>query len=200
MQTAHAQTEKGKMLVGGSLSFRGTSSENIDSLSTSEYSNSYLNFNPKIGYFISDNFALGLGINFGFYNTNSDQNDKNVKTHSETQNKNFGFGIFSKNYFDISSNIKCYILSELQYIQFKDEYSNNTSIEYTENIYRFSVSPGVSYFINSHFAIEANLGLLFYENSKSTKSNQTSPYSYTKNNYGINLSTSSFSLGVNYHF
>ncbi|GAB2459792.1 hypothetical protein GCM10011375_09830 [Hymenobacter qilianensis] len=70
--TAQAQISKGTTLVGGSVGYSQSNSENkyVGSAtsagqSTTEFTSRNLNLNPNVGYFLAENLAVGLSFGFG---------------------------------------------------------------------------------------------------------------------------------------
>ncbi|MGO3655669.1 MAG: porin family protein, partial [Sphingobacterium sp.] len=57
---ANAQTEKGQFLLGGQVSYEGTSVKDSD-----DKSNSF-SILPTVGYFVADNIAVGTAIGYGW--------------------------------------------------------------------------------------------------------------------------------------
>src|SRR5690606_34751778 len=57
---ANAQTEKGKTILGGSVSYEHTKVKDADVESHS------LGILPSVGFFVSDNFAIGTGIGYSY--------------------------------------------------------------------------------------------------------------------------------------
>ena len=53
---ANAQTEKGKVILGGSVGF---SSSKVEGAAKSDVS---FNIIPSAGFFVADNFAIGTGV------------------------------------------------------------------------------------------------------------------------------------------
>jgi hypothetical protein len=55
---ANAQTDKGSMFIGGTLGFSSEKVEGADESATA------FEIAPRFGYFVADNFAIGLGVGF----------------------------------------------------------------------------------------------------------------------------------------
>ncbi len=124
-----AQTERGNWLVGGSASF---------------YNNKYdtqLRLNPKAGYFIAKNLAIGIELSYLNYK---------FKPTNITYNS-IGVGTFLRYYF--LGNEKGKFFTEASY---------SVSKQITENMWTnyYTAGLGYSYFINKNVALEvsANVG------------------------------------------
>jgi len=137
----YAQTQKDNLLVGGNIA-------NIQATFQSGTSTVGLQINPKIGYFFSDNFALGLGLALG------------VNGASGVTTLNYGILPFGRYYFtpgDISSK-RTKIFGEVDLgvsgINVLQS-GNNTST----NGLSFSAGPGMAYFITPNVGMETMLKL-----------------------------------------
>ncbi|WP_017259730.1 outer membrane beta-barrel protein [Pedobacter arcticus] len=61
--SSQAQTEKGKWILGGSASYESVKSDASNSKAVENFS-----IVPNVGYFISDNIALGTGLGYQYTN------------------------------------------------------------------------------------------------------------------------------------
>ena len=57
---ANAQTEQGKIMVGGQVGFQTSKVKDTD------FKNNSFSINPTVGYFVSDNLAIGTGIGYNW--------------------------------------------------------------------------------------------------------------------------------------
>jgi len=64
---ANAQTEKGKIMVGGQVGFETSKVKDID------LKNNSFSINPTVGYFVSDNWAVGTGVGYNWSKTESNK-------------------------------------------------------------------------------------------------------------------------------
>lgn len=62
--SSNAQTEKGKFIVGGTASYQSTKSD-----ADNAKANESLSLVPNLGYFVSDNFAIGTGLGYNYSKT-----------------------------------------------------------------------------------------------------------------------------------
>lgn len=60
------------------------------------------------------------------------------------------------------------------------------------NTFDLGFSPGINYFLNNHFSVEATIGRIGYSSFSTT--------GYSQSNVGLNLNLSTIGLGVNYKF
>lgn len=137
-----AQTDKGDILIGGSLGFQ-----------TGEGSNSF-NFDPNIGFFVGDNFALGGKIGFS------------SSKLGELKTTTFGIGPFARYYFG-STSTKPFLITEVDFLStsFKTDgvKTNSSGIGWLLGL-------GFAAFINESIAVE---GVSGYNYSKFKNTNSS---------------------------
>ncbi len=148
----YAQFNKGRMLVGGQVSFTNTPN--------SEFKGNALSLTPQFGYFVINNLAVGAGINF-----NAQKNKSDNYTYSNTSMQ---FQPFVRYYF------KPGIFLHGSY-GIGDGKAKSGSEEYSYNIYSWTGSAGYAIFLNDHVAIEPMLGYKWNTvNDKGTDGAKTS--------------------------
>src|SRR3712207_3405035 len=104
IHTCSAQIPAGTLFVGGSASFSSsTSKNNQDPNITYKNKSTSLNFNPKVGYFISNNIALGLGINS--FTSRSKIEGNGVNESSGNKFNSFGINPFGRYYKFLGENV-----------------------------------------------------------------------------------------------
>jgi hypothetical protein len=126
----HAQTEKSDWLVGGGLQFN-----------TSQ-SNSEFVFNPNVGWFVANNFAIGAQ----FFLSHSKLG--NFKTTS------YGAGPFARYYF-LKKNVRPFVLVSGDAETGKIKFSSGST---TENAFNYFLGGGTAFFINQNVALEGIIG------------------------------------------
>ncbi len=153
--TALAQTEKGKWVVGTSMELSTYKSTDPNEVYPNK--EKYIQFNPEMGYFIKDNLALGLLIEF--------QNAKYQDTNNDvSEYSGFLIGPSAKYYFPLAQRFKFY--SALA-VPFGTIIRKNTgySDEKTQTM-RVELTPGFTFFPTNKIGIEFGLGRLRFESSK----------------------------------
>jgi len=133
--SSFAQTEKGSVLVGGGFAMR-----------TGEGSSQFL-FNPTVGYFFGNNFALGATLAF------------NSEKLGELKSTEFGIGPFARYYFG-TANTKPFVVSEFDFVSSNTKQSS-TSNEIKSNGTRFLIGLGFAAFVNETVAIEGISGYTY---------------------------------------
>jgi opacity protein-like surface antigen len=201
---SNAQIAKGTAYLSGSVGYSQTETNNGN--------NKVENFNvlPTAGYFVATNLAVGVGVGY------QTQKDTNVSTTvlsgativntNETKQPAFVVAPFVRKYWTLGD--KLYIFGQLAVpMQFgKTEVENSsvvtsgsttattsTSTEAKYTQVGVTVKPGLDYFLNKNWSIEATIGEFGYNNYKPKDGEATNNY-----NFGLNLSSVTF--GVKYVF
>lgn len=202
---SNAQIAAGTTYLSGSVGYSQQERNNGD--------NKTENFNvlPTVGYFVGTNFAIGLGIG---YQTQKETNVVNnsifpgstIVTTNEIKQPAFVVAPFARKYWTLGD--KLYIFGQLAVpMQFgKTEIENTTVTTSGSSVNTVSssseakytqigvtVKPGLDYFLNKNWSIEATIGEFGYNNFKPKDGDATNNYSF-----GLNLSTVTF--GVKYVF
>lgn len=189
--------KKGLWNVGGSVSYAYRKSENPSNFVNSERKGYGFTINPKLGYFVSDNWELGLGLGYG-YNHSKGQNSS-----SDYSSNRYSVSPFVRRYFSLSKNL-------LFDLQFGASYADNHSRQKNENneidkdkgnSLFIGLQPGFTYFLNSKFALKANIGSFGYLKSKDTYNYTSANFDeYTNETFSFLLSSSNIQFGVSYFF
>lgn len=116
---AEAQIAKGKKMLGGNASLG--------------FSNTNIQINPRVGMFMTDDIAVGAGIQFGMV-------DNGVNTTTS-----FGLDVSARKFWSAGENLYFYGHAGLVY-------GNNNASSIAINLY-----PGVTYFFNDRLAIDGAL-------------------------------------------
>lgn len=138
--------DKGDMFIEGGISF-----------STGDNFHSY-SINPKFGYFISNNFAVGGDVDFG----GSDDDATDSKTNF------FGIGAFARYYFlELDQKrFKAYGDVGFGYSHSRDGIPSQ-NIDNTTNGIKANLTLGLNYFFTKHFAASFVLAdILTYNNAQ----------------------------------
>jgi hypothetical protein len=194
-----AQFKKGNWLVEGNVGNISLSNNTYDNTeesltSKTEYSSFAFNLNPKAGFFISNDIAIGLMFGFNFYNTSYESFDSDGKKDSESESgsTSISFAPFLRYYLPGSSNSNLRFYGQVgggisTDLSSKSEYTGyNTSgvitskskTEYPEKYFGYFVEGliGLNYFLAQNVALNTAIGYNY------GKSSQTSEYTYTPTN------------------
>ena len=177
---SHAQTQASNMMLGGSVSMYSQSFEGSDA-SFSQFS-----FSPSFGYFIHDNLAVGASLTIG-----SSTNDN---IGSKTVTSNFGLGPFAR-YYKFTSNEDFAFFGQAQVLFSTGKQDATPGGEVKTSGLAFALSPGFSYFVTPHWAIDFSVTAL----SISSFDPDTDSDNNKSTTINVNLSMAP-SLGFRYHF
>lgn len=170
---ANAQTggfSKGDLFISGAL--------NVVSEKTGDAKSNGFVVEPKVGYFVTENIAIGAKLGFG-----------SVKIGDDKTN-NLTAGAFGRYYFTPASQFSLYGQAGIDFSHIKETPGDLKSNEIGAN-----VGLGLSYFLSKHFAIEATWVGLGYSvnNNGGHGADKTNSF-----NFGTDLRDVSF--GVVYKF
>lgn len=202
------------MFVGGQIDFYSHKNSSVDSLYKDDYNYKEFQLIPDFGYFITNNFAIGLNFNFG--TNNQKQKYSSYSTYfitQETKSTTYGGGGFARYYCKIADKF-FFILNggitytsqpeKLTYSTTDPSYvfsSNNPANQEIQNHNTdITIAPGLTYFMTPKLGIQVDFGNLYYTNS--TSKNTTIKRDNHNNNQstGINLNSSTFNVGLSYYF
>lgn len=141
---------EGDFFVEGNIGFGSTNDKNT------EVKTSSFNFNPKVGYFISEDLAVGLDLGFG-------SNKTEVAGTDVAKVSAVGFGGFARYYFlDLGKRFKTYGEFGVGYAT-----ANDKIAEVKTNTIGVGAGLGINYFVTESFAINFGLAdILSYSSSK----------------------------------
>lgn len=142
---------EGNIIVEGNIGFGSTNDKNT------ETKTSGFNFNPKAGYFISDDLAIGLELGFG-------SNKAEVAGTEVSKSSFVGIGAFARYYFlDLGARFKTYGEFGVNY----ETENFKTPGDYKDNTLGVRAGLGINYFVTDNIAINFGLtNILSFESSK----------------------------------
>ncbi len=183
---ANAQTEKGKIILGGNVGFNSTK---VDGAAKADFNFSVV---PSVGYFIGNNFAIGTGVGYTY--------DKSVSNLE--QNEAFRVAPFGRYYVNLTEQFKFFGQLSVP-LAFGTEKAVNANGDTgaktgTTTSIGVNVAPGFAFFPNKKIGIEFSVNGLGYENF-SNKLEATGAKVKT-NSFGLEANTFAPKLGVQFHF
>jgi len=142
--------EEGNVFVEGSLGFSSTNNKNLDTKSNT------FNFTPKVGYFLNDDLAVGVQLDFGTAKSSTSGTDT-------SKNSNIGIGAFGRYYFlDLGKRFKTYTELGVGYNTLDDKIS-----DVKVNSIGAGLDLGLNYFVTENIALTFGLdNVLAYSSSK----------------------------------
>jgi outer membrane immunogenic protein len=201
---SNAQIAKGTAYLSGSVGYSQEETNN------GNYKKEDFNVLPRVGYFVGTNLAVGVGVGYQTSKTTETSTaflpGTTVVSEDIIKNPAFVVEPFVRKYWTLSD--KLYIFGQLAVpMQFgKTEVenttvattgsttvTNSTSSEAKYTQVGVTVKPGLDYFLNKNWSIEATIGEFGYNNYKPKDGDAT-------NNYTFGLNLSSVTFGVKYVF
>lgn len=185
--STQAQTEKGKILLGGGVGFNSTKAEGA--------SKSDIRFNvvPSVGYFISDNIAIGTGVGYNY----------NKKVSDKVLNQAFVVAPFGRYYVGLSDQFKFFgqlsVPMSFGNVKAVDGVTGDVGdkLGSTTNI-GVQLAPGFAFYPTKRVGIEISVDGLGY-NNYTVKDAATGNKAKT-DSFGLSASTVAPRLGVMFHF
>lgn len=166
--------EKGDVFISGTV---GVSTSKQDELKSNQFE-----LSPSVGYFVSENIALELGLSVG-----------SGEDVSENKTNNFGAQIGATYFFTPANQFSFSVGAGFGYETQKVDFSSGG--DSTVNAFAFVVSPGLNYFVSDSFALRTSIGALSYASAK-----QDFDGAEPVNQFGLNLDLSDINFGVTYKF
>lgn len=181
--TANAQEEKAK---GGfakeDVYISGTVGYNSATGDVSNYTVS-----PSVGYFVSENIALELGLVIGGGNNVALPGGIIGDTNS------FGATLGANYFFTPESDFSFVVGAGFSYVNTGYEVGGVKGNDV--NTFGIAIAPGINYFVSESIALRASVGALSYASSKVDVDGAESV-----NSFGLNLDFSAIQFGLTYKF
>jgi outer membrane protein len=173
---------QGDVFVSGSFGFGSDKAYDMDSGDL--VTNSGYSFSPKVGYFLSENIAIGGKLGFGSSKAEIEGVSGEFKVNELT------VGAFGRYYFTPSNQFSLFGDLGVDYMS-----TNYDSMDLKRSGVAAGLGLGMNYFVSSNFSIEAGLGLLNYSSMKFDFDGAEN-----ESSFGLGADLTSISLGVNYKF
>jgi long-subunit fatty acid transport protein len=199
---SNAQIAKGTTYVSGQLGYSQNENNNNDTKVES------FKILPTVGYFVNTNLAVGLGVGYKNDNTKTVSTIGATTVDGKETVSGFVVAPFVRKYWTVGE--KLYIFGQLEvpmvFGQNKDEGTSTTTVggttvtssTSTKNNFTsigVNVKPGLDYFLNKNWSIEATFGEFGYNTNKVDVDGAKRVNDYK---FGLNLSSVTF--GVKYVF
>ncbi|MFD2890830.1 outer membrane beta-barrel protein [Flavobacterium chuncheonense] len=168
---------KGDVFVTGGVGF--------NSDKQGDWKSNEFTFSPAVGYFVSDNIALGARLNV--------MSGKSEFGSSEEKSSAFGAEAFGRYYMTPASKFSLFGELAVGFGSSKEEDVFGDETKY--NAFGVNAGIGVNYFLSSNWALEASWAGLGYNTFKEDTSGAES-----YDTFGLNVDLSSINLGLVYKF
>ena len=169
---------EGDVFISGGF---GISSSNNKNTLTKE---SGFAIQPKIGFFVSENIALGARIGFGTDKTK-------VNGATTTDLSALTAGVFGRYNFSPKSQFSVFTELGFDYVTLE----NKITPSQKTNGFGIGLSLGLNYFVSSNFALEASYAGLNYGTSKSD-----TPGAQNVSQFSLESNLNAVSIGLLYKF
>lgn len=184
---SNAQIAKGTTFVSGVVGF-AQESDNNENVKESTFA-----IVPTVGYFVNTNLAVGLGVGY----TNSNEKFEGDNYTTKDIHEAIVVEPFVRKYWTLGE--KLYFFGQLsvpmQFGNYKYEETGEETTKDKYNSFGVSVKPGLDYFLNKNWSIEATIGNFGYQTTKFDHEGAKSTDNF---NFGLNLKEINF--GVKYVF
>jgi len=183
---ANAQTEKGKVILGGNVGFNSTK---VEGAAKSDVSFSVV---PSVGYFVDNNFAIGTGVGYNY----------NKQVSENTLNQAFVVAPFGRYYVGLSDQFKFFgqLSVPMAFGNNKivnDNGDTGAKVASTTSI-GVNIAPGFAFFPTKRIGIEVSVNGLGYNNLN--VKNEITGGEVSSNSFGLEANTFAPKLGVQFHF
>ncbi len=186
-------TASGNFVIGSSFGLSSAQSnvQHDDGTNTSEGkgpSSTQFNISPKVGYFVVDNFALGIGLDYTF---------SEVKEPNEnlTKDTDLLFGPFGRLYFPVGEDMAIFMEANFGFGTSSDVMNiDGETQDINTNIFAVGAGPGLTIFSNEAIGISASFKYNYARSDFDTTIGGIKRRTITKTNQF------DFSVGVQVYF
>ncbi|WP_316823500.1 outer membrane beta-barrel protein [Pedobacter gandavensis] len=196
---AQAQTEKGKIIVGGNVAFDTHKSD-----ASGAKSNSSFQIVPSVGYFVSDNIAVGTGIGYGYSKMNGIAGPNNNTIVNGIKNTSFVVNPFGRYYANLSESFKFFGQLSVPMAFGTDkavDAEGNTGAKTGKTTeIGVALSPGFAFYPTKKIGIEFALNGLNYNTlrKEDTNGDRIKGAGYDEFSFGANFFSPK--IGIQFHF
>jgi hypothetical protein len=189
--TSQAQTEKGKFIVGGNASYSTFKSDADNAKASHNFS-----IVPNLGYFVSDNIAIGTGIGY--------QSSKASAASPIGKQEAFVIAPFGRHYTPIAGSFKFFGQLSVPMafgttkatdadLKVGDKNGNSTSIG-------VALSPGFAFYPSSKIGIEFAFNGISYINESFEDANGDKIKGKGGDSFAIGTNFFAPKIGIQFHF
>lgn len=185
--------DQGNFLIGTTLGFSTAGSRIIQNEGDSQNegegpSSTQLSISPKVGYFIIDNVALGLGMDYTFNSVDQPNNDEITDT-------DLLFGPFARYFLPVGDDIALVVETTFGFGRSSDTQEISGQIQNIgTNIFAFGIGPGITVISDSGIGISAVFKYNYARSEFDTNIDNIQRQTITRTN------AFDFSIGFQYYF
>ncbi|MFQ3213463.1 MAG: hypothetical protein ACJAT1_002382 [Marivirga sp.] len=191
-----AQTSAGSLFAGGTLQFStrgGEQSVGANSVEKSTFTT--FSFAPRVGYFISDQIAIGAGVGYNMTKDTDPDGDYSSTNYID-------FSPFARYYMPVNELVNFYGQGAIGIASGGSKaVTNNTEVD-TGDIFAFNVGvrAGIALFPSEHINIDLGFNIIGFNRMKNTNPVTDPAVEDVTNTFTFGFSTFSPSIGINYFF
>ncbi len=181
-------TAKGKWLVGPALTFNSYTDDD----GTSTYKKSGFDFQPEIGYFISDDLSVGFSLGLSM---------EQIKLDGVATDKGSGFSVAPtfRYYLNVAPKFKLIGKFQVPIGSIKQTLSNGNPVDDKTSYWEAKLSPSFAFFPSDKICIELTWGGAYFISAK-TGETKTSNFQFDLfNNREFNGHVSAPTFGIKWH-
>lgn len=200
--------ERGNILLSGSFKYKVSETlpeefSLLGSIATSGYENTQFAVLPRVGYFINENTAIGLGLGYS-----RNKIELTFDTEKETViSPRLIIEPFVRQYKSLGEKTKLFFDVSVSYETGtdKDKYTDsdfpedNSTSEIENTGFGLAVAPGFAYKIADRIALEISIGKLSYSKLESKPKGAPSDFAIKSSSYGLDLDLKHVMLGVEFY-
>lgn len=188
---ATAQLEKGKVMVGGNVTYIKQNYRNGQELEMTSNS-----ISPTAGLFLKDNLVIGTSLRYGYAKTRDLSNFE--------KQTNYAFIPFVRYYLNITTDFKFFteftVTAGMGRSKGLNNYDNQHFKKKTQE-FGAGIAPGLAFLPAKRWSVDLRFSLLDYTNTrvKNTDPNAQNTKYVGSDNFNFGLNTLRPSVGVHYH-
>jgi hypothetical protein len=162
--TTQAQTEKGKFMLGGNVEF------NSNKVDGANKANTTFDIVPSVGYFVTDNFAIGTGVGFETSKIHTSTTVAGNTIGATRKDQAFVVAPFARYYKGITEQFKFFgqlsVPMSFGNTKVGDVDGNNYAKVSKYTNVGVALSPGFAFFPSKKFGIEFSVEGISYNDNK----------------------------------
>ncbi len=188
---SYAQTEKGKYILGGTASYETSKTDAVNAKSSEN-----LNIVPNLGYFVSDDFAIGTGIGYSY--------SKTAVASPTGINNAVIVSPFGRYYAGLSDQFKFFGQASVPMafgnVKAVDTNGDAGAKAGTSTSIGVALSPGFAYFPTKKLGIEFALKGISYNSYKVKDANDNDVVGAGREDFSFGTNFFAPQIGVQFHF
>lgn len=185
---AFATMANAQLYVGGSLGINNNNSKEIDNGKTElNPSSTSIGISPEVGFFLSDNFAVGAYINTNF----TFNNNRDTATVVKTNTTSWGITPYARWYAIQSDKFGVFLEGQLFFMHQggKTKAGGVTADAPKTNSFGLQIVPGLSYNLTDNLQLQMRLDVLGANFTHTTITSADGKNKEISNNCGLNFNS-----------